>query len=195
MPKILNINTWDKYWKLTINKEIYWNKKRVFQSKCDCWKIVEIQLTNLRSWHTKSCWCLNWKLWTHLMTNTKIYRVYKGIESRCKTHKDYYWRWIKFEWNSFEEFYKDMWESYQEWLTIDRINNDWNYCKENCRWVNMKIQSWNRRNNIIYEWKCLKHWCEELWVCVETIKSRIKNWWDLKEAIFTPIWKTWISIK
>lgn len=137
---------------------------------------------------------------THRMSNTKIYNVFKWVENRCNNSntKFYYLyggRWIKCLWNSFEEFYNDMWDSYKEWLTLERINNNWNYCKENCSWETKKIQAWNRKNSIRYEWKCLKHWCEELWICQETIKSRIKNWWDLKEAIFTPIWKPWISIK
>ena len=132
---------------------------------------------------------------THWMSNTKFYRVFKELQNRCRTHKDYAWRWIRCEWNTFEEFYKDMFDSYRQWLSIDRKDNDWNYSKRNCRWVTMKIQSWNRRNSIRYKWKCLKHWCEELWVNQFTIKSRIKNWWELKEAIFTPIWKTGHSIR
>lgn len=200
MPKIIYIKKWDIFWKLSIIKEIYTDKVRRFECKCECWNITTARLTNLRQWKVLSCWCLSWKWTKHWMKSTKIYWVYAWIKSRCNNkntqfYKDYGGRWIKCEWETFEEFYKDMWDSYKEWLTIDRINNDWNYTKENCRWTTQKIQSWNRRNSIIYKWKCLKHWCEELWICQGTIKSRIKNWWDLKEAIFTPIWKPWISIK
>jgi len=136
----------------------------------------------------------------HWMRWTKIYWVYRSLLNRCNNpntqYYNLYWgRWIECEWWSFEEFYKDMWDSYQKWLSIDRIDNDWNYCKSNCRWTTAKVQAWNRRTSIIYKWKCLKHWCEELWVNKDTIKSRIKNWWRLEEAIFTPIWKTWISTK
>ena len=36
---------------------------------------------------------------------------------------------------------------YQDNLTIDRIDNDKGYSPDNCRWVDMKIQSNNRCNN------------------------------------------------
>lgn len=136
----------------------------------------------------------------HWMRWTKIYWVYAFMKARCnnpnvKVYKDYWGRGIKCKWETFMDFYKDMWESYKDWLTIERLDNNWNYNKKNCSWVTMKEQSWNRRNSIRYKWKCLKHWCEGLWVSLWTIKSRIKNWWDIEEAIFTPIWKPWISIK
>jgi hypothetical protein len=38
-----------------------------------------------------------------------------------------------------------MFPIYQNGLTIDRINNDLGYSKDNCRWVNIKIKSRNTR--------------------------------------------------
>ena len=136
----------------------------------------------------------------HWMAKTKFYRVFCWIKARCnnpntKYYHLYWGRGIKCEWRKFEDFYSDMFSSYKEWLTIERKNNDWNYCKNNCCWEDMKTQSWNRKGSIRYEWKCLSHWCDELNVNRWTIISRIRNWWDIKEAIFTPIWKTWISIR
>lgn len=66
--------------------------------------------------------------------NHKWYRCYggKGVEV-CK------------EWMNFEAFYEwSINNGYAEGLTIDRIENDGNYCPENCRYVTMKVNNRNR---------------------------------------------------
>ena len=57
---------------------------------------------------------------------------------------------------SFEEFYSDMYPTYKKWLTVEREDNDWNYCKSNCKWATMKEQSNNRRPRIKIEEEQIK---------------------------------------
>lgn len=78
--------------------------------------------------------------------------IFSCLLQRCKNqnNKDYKYyggRGIKCEWKNFEDFWKDMESSYAEDLTIDRINNDGNYSKENCRWVASADQQKNRRDS------------------------------------------------
>lgn len=49
-------------------------------------------------------------------------------------------------WKSYESHVKEFWEKN---TTIDRIDTDWDYCKDNCRRATMKEQQNNRRNNLI----------------------------------------------
>lgn len=109
------------------------------------------------SWPIKH-W-FGWK--KHNPEGHKFYDVYCTMKSRCnrKTHISYpnYWgRWIKCLRNTFEEFKNDMYESYVAHVkeygrgntSIDRIDVDWNYCKENCRWATRREQQYNCRNTL-----------------------------------------------
>jgi len=164
----INIHEWDMFWRLIIINEDYWKKRRRFLCECECWKEKIILLESLRSWKTKSCWCLQKEIacWVkkHWMKWTRFYRIWRGMKTRCYNKNSdaykYYWkRGIKIysKWiNSFELFRDDMYIDYvlhymaNNWDTsIDRINVNWNYSKENCRWTTMKEQ--NNNKQIHYE--------------------------------------------
>ena len=80
-------------------------------------------------------------------------RVNWKINSNIRTYTEYYLRWIICERKTYDDFKKDMYDSYikhveQYWednTSIDRINNNWNYCKENCRRATRSEQQSNRR--------------------------------------------------
>ena len=96
------------------------------------------------------------------------------MKSRCYYPKDKHYdnyggRGIEVcsEWkDSFEVFYRDMGSRPTPKHTLERINSDGNYSKENCRWATWEEQANNRRNNIYYEFdgekRTLAQWCREL---------------------------------
>jgi len=85
------------------------------------------------------------------------------MKTRClnKNHKHYSYyggRGISIceQWLIFENFYKDMGER-PEGMTLDRIDSDGNYCKENCRWATRSEQVLNRSQPKIYKNKSSKY--------------------------------------
>jgi len=52
---------------------------------------------------------------------------------------------IEDRWFTIENFIEDMGATYVEGLTLDRIDPEGSYCKDNCRWANATTQNRNTR--------------------------------------------------
>ena len=132
-------------------------KDHVFMEvKCDCGVIKTLQAVQLRSGSTNSCGCLLDELIgrtpeKHGMSKTKEHITWCGVVSRTQnafesTREWYFDKGISMssEWRqSFTKFYEDMGPC-PEGYTIDRIDPSGNYCKENCRWASIELQSINK---------------------------------------------------
>ena len=157
----------EKYGRLTIisfdkivdKKKYYWN------CQCECDNIKSIIYISLITGTTKSCGCLNKELMkdrfkTHGYTSNhkklSEYYVWQNMINRCYRVKDKnYHRYggrgiiVCQDWlDSFENFINDMGVKPNKKDTLDRINNDGNYEKSNCRWVSMSVQGNNKSNNV-----------------------------------------------
>lgn len=132
--------------------------------KCSCGIEKIISVSKVKRGTTKSCGCLRKEIFRkigmknirHGMEGTKIYRIWAGMKTRClnenhSRRKDYGGRGITVcdEWLTFENFYKDM-GNCPKGKSLDRIDNNGNYCKSNCKWSTPKEQANNRRNNLIH---------------------------------------------
>ena len=101
--------------------------------------------------------------------------------SRCynpnrKKYKNYGARGIKVceDWHNIRNFANWCKKSgYKKELQLDRINNDGNYCPENCHWVSAKENSQNKRNTrfitALGKTLCVSEWARELNISPYTI--------------------------
>lgn len=130
------------------------------------------------------------------MTNTIFHRKWWSMIARCDykcsgSYENYGGRGISYDprWRTFTEFYKDMWPSYVPGLSLDRIDPNGNYCKENCRWIPLKEQAGNKRNSRFVEWNGQKltcsAWARENGLHRDTVLYRLKHGWTPEEILNT----------
>lgn len=74
-------------------------------------------------------------------------------------------------------------EKGQKNTTIERINVNWNYSKNNCTRATLSEQARNRRNTVKYKWIPVIDLCEEKWLKYKTFMSRIYRWETMEEII------------
>lgn len=121
----------------------------------------------------------------HGQRNTRLYRVWGGMKKRCcKPSHPFYANYggrgitVCEEWrNSFEAFYDwAMSNGYSDDLTLDRIDNNGNYCPENCRFVTQTEQirnrSISRTATINGMTKSLMEWASENGLEYQTVYRR-----------------------
>ena len=140
------------------NENSKW-ERRYGLFKCFCGNEFEAQITSVKSGHTKSCGCLkNQDKITHGLNGHRLYPTWNNMMQRCynsehKRYKDYGGGGITVceRWHSIENFIEDMFPTFEEGLSIDRIDVNGNYEPSNCRWANSTMQSRNtkliRENN------------------------------------------------
>ncbi len=181
--------------------------------KCDCGNTVTTLSTSLRRHLTKSCGCyqkhiardryinntLGLKNGHHVGgQSTRIWKTWKGMMQRCymasgKSYRDYGGRGIAVckRWHKFENFLSDMGESPAKGHSLDRIDNNGNYCLSNCKWSTAKQQARNRRNNKLITYNkqtlCISEWGEQLGVDRKVIASRIRHGWSIKRTLTTSV--------
>jgi hypothetical protein len=127
-----------------------------------------------------------------------MYKQWVQMHQRCtnpniKAFKDYGERGIEvcLEWDDFSVFLSDVGERPSNRHTLDRIDNNGNYCSDNCKWSTYKEQHRNARSNHMITFngvtKCRIEWAEITGINSDTIRARIRRFgWSVEKALTTP---------
>lgn len=122
---------------------------------CECGSELVVRGNSLRTGNTQSCGCFRkdyeQNVWRkHGMHQTREYKSWNMMWSRCTNPNGsrasrYLGRGITVDpaWRDFEVFYTDMGPRPMG-MSLDRIDNNGNYTKDNCRWADKKTQAKNR---------------------------------------------------
>ncbi len=125
------------------------------------------------------------------------YISWHAMKTRCdsKTHKAYHrygGRGITYdpEWREFKNFLRDMGKKPDPKMELDRIDNDKNYCKDNCKWSTKQEQTRNRGGDratrlYTHEGKtmCIKDWADYIGISKSALKKRLDKGWPLDKAL------------
>lgn len=151
-----------KFGRLTVTAFSHHKKKAPYWiARCNCGNLRTIVANSLYSGQTQSCGCLNREInskraFKHGGARSLTYSTWQHMKARCnpntkneKHYKIYAGRGIQVceRWlNSYAAFVADMGERRSKEFSLDRIDNDKGYYKENCVWANTKDQARNKRN-------------------------------------------------
>lgn len=198
---------------LTVIKFVPTNNRRSYWlCLCSCGKETMVYSGHLKSGHTLSCGSDIHRDYKPLSEETKkkigkantkhmgcherLYRVWASMLNRCENENEPAYKWygaigvkVCDEWHDYSVFrnwaistgYDDKAGCHQ--CTIDRIDYNGNYCPSNCRWVNAKEQSNNRRSNVLITYngktQSITKWAEEKEVPAKLVLQRWRRGWEV----------------
>ena len=129
----------------------------------------------------------------HGMSTTPFYRRWNGMMRRCysesfKQYHNYGGRGIIVceRWHLFSNFKEDMYDSFKEELELDRVDNNGNYCKENCDWVTHRENSNNRTTSVIFNGESTADASIRLGGDLSLVSSRMCRGWSMEKAFTYP---------
>lgn len=174
--------------------------------KCDCGNYTIALSRSLAKGTTTSCGCYGKEQRAKASKKhghsgrsnadtTPTYKTWSSMKRRCKdknhcNHASYYDKGIKVceRWEDFTNFLEDMGER-PEGKTLDRIDGDKGYYKENCKWSTPKEQANNMNRNHFLEFNgeklTISQWADKIGVKYVTLNTRIHRGWSVERALTT----------
>ena len=196
--------------KLIVIKKVGTDKKYNTQwlCKCECGNEKIVARDKLIIGHTTSCGCARKNFFKNLnkihgLSHSRLWYVWYNIKNRCYRNTSKYYKYYGGRGITMCKEWLDDYQNFYNWAikngydetapkgacTIDRIDVNGNYEPNNCRWISMREQSRNKRNNkrISYngETHCLKEWAEILSVDYKKLRDRMYKHNNFEKVITT----------
>jgi len=191
-----------KYGRLTALHVSHYNirKQAYWMCRCDCGTELPVFGGNLTSLAVKSCGCYSVDHPSHLIhghspngCHTREYDIWVSMRSRVfnprnKRYKFYGERGITIcaRWNDFRNFFAGMGKR-PRGRTLHRVDNDGNYCPENCVWATTETQARAKTNTrwVSFQGKTrsLADWADDYFLPYHTLYFRLSMGWDIKRAL------------
>jgi hypothetical protein len=173
---------------------------------CLCGKNVTMYINNLIRLTRNTCYCEEREKIratkkdhrSRSRHNIPEYKIWKDMRKRCfnkncKAYSDYGGRGITIcpDWSDFLVFYRDLGPRPSQTHSIERVDNNGIYCKDNCRWATRAEQTTNtRRNHYLSfngETKHLSEWARTVGLSEDCLERRLnKLKWSTEKALTIP---------
>ena len=170
--------------------------------QCICGTMKDIGQSSLLCGDSQSCGCLRKALvstrrTSHGRSHTPEHNIWCKMLRRCENPDDaaydrYGGRGITVceAWHVFAVFFRDMGAKPGKQYSIERLDNNGPYSKENCIWALPEVQNRNKRNNRILTCngitQCLQDWALATGLGHKTITKRLDLGWSVEAALLTP---------
>lgn len=180
-------------------------RRSMWLCTCECGGQTVVLKSSLGN-STNSCGCLpKGRKTVHGRSSEPEYKNWSHMIDRCTNKLSAGWpryggrgisvcdRWLNGDGTKggYECFFEDMGQRPTPDHSIDRINNNGDYCPLNCRWSLPKQQSNNTRRNVFIEYAgerlTMTEWSEKTGIPVGTLWHRIHHGWTTHAALTTPV--------
>lgn len=182
------------------------HKKSMWSCRCECGNMTRVtgsRLTEGNKTVIRSCGCvivekIRLRNYRHGLRHSKVYNAWRNMKRRCYSTVDSHYhsyggrgitvcgRWLE----SFENFLQDMGIP-EKCLSLDRVDTNGNYSKENCRWATNKQQATNKRNTVMCSLGDLTlpliTWAEKTGIALPTLYQRLQRGWTDEETLTIPL--------